>query len=131
MRFFAALAVAAGLLTATAAPAAAQQPCDPFGPAQFAGGVPTPKQVLGFDLGKKDVTTAQSDAYLGAVDRASNRVTAGILARSVQGRPLRYAIVGKPERVTGQGLAGVRAAAADSEVQIATYCSRTRLATPS
>jgi hypothetical protein len=113
MRFFAALAVAAGLLTATAAPAAAQQPCDPFGPAQFAGGVPTPKQVLGFDLGKRDVTTAESDAYLGAVDRASNRVTAGILARSVQGRPLRYAIVGKPERVTAQGLAGVRAAAAE------------------
>ena len=36
-----------------------------------------------------------------------------MLARSVQGRPLRYAIVGQPERVTAQGLAGVRAAAAE------------------
>ena len=42
----------------------------------------------------------------GGRPRQSDRVTAGILARSVQGRPLRYAIVGKPDRVTGAGLAG-------------------------
>jgi hypothetical protein len=42
------------------------------------------------------VTTAESDAYLLAVDRASARVTSGVLATSVQGRPLRYAIVGSP-----------------------------------
>jgi hypothetical protein len=106
------LAIAAGGLLGSAAPAAAQAACDPFGPAQFSGGVPTPKQVLGFDLGKKDVTTAQSDAYLQAVDAASARVTSGVAATSVQGRPLRYAIVGDAGRVSEQGLAGVRAAAA-------------------
>jgi hypothetical protein len=106
------LAVAGCALMAGAAPAAAQQACDPFGPAAFRGAVPAPKQVIGFELGKRDVTTAQSDAYVAAVDAASDRVVAGELGRSVQGRPLRYAIVGRPERVTEAGLDGVRAAAA-------------------
>ena len=66
----------AGAVLAVAAPAAAQAPCDPFG-ATFAGQVPTPKQVLGFDLGKRDVTTAESDRYLKAVDDASSRVITG------------------------------------------------------
>jgi hypothetical protein len=52
---------------------------------------------------------AQSDAYVGAIDAASDRVVSGVLGQSVQGRPLRYAIVGRPERVTGAGLAAVRA----------------------
>ena len=43
-------------------------PCDPFGPPAFRGEVPTPKQVIGIDLGERDVTTAESDAYLAAVD---------------------------------------------------------------
>jgi len=112
-RVLTALAVAAGALLATAAPAAAQAACDPFGPAQLAGAVSTPREALGFDLGTKDVTTAESDRYLDVVDRESDRVTGGTLGHSVQGRPLRYAIVGEPERVTAAGLAGVRAAAAE------------------
>ncbi len=56
--------------------------------------MPTPKQVLGIDLGERDVTTAESDTYLQAVDAASDRVISGTLAKSVQGRDLRYAIVG-------------------------------------
>jgi hypothetical protein len=72
-------------MAATAAPAAAApQACDPWS-ATFAGGVPTAKEVIGIDLGERDVTTAESDAYLLAVDRASSRVTSGVLARSVQG----------------------------------------------
>ncbi|MET0817239.1 MAG: M14 family zinc carboxypeptidase, partial [Solirubrobacteraceae bacterium] len=98
----------AGAVLAFAAPAAAQAPCDPFG-ATFAGQVPTPKQVLGFDLGKRDVTTAESDRYLKAVDDASSRVITGTLARSVQGRDLRYAIVGQPDRLSAAGLAAVKA----------------------
>ena len=39
-------------------------------------------------------------------------MTSGVAATSVQGRPLRYAIVGRPERVTSAGLAAVRASAA-------------------
>ena len=40
------------------------------------------------------------------------RHVSGVAATSVQGRPLRYAIVGRPERVTSTGLAAVRASAA-------------------
>ena len=94
-----------------AAPAAAQE-CDPFGPAAFRGQVPTPKQVIGIDLGERDVTTAESDRYVQAVDGASDRVVSSVLARTVQGRELRYAIVGNPDRVTPRGLERVRAAAA-------------------
>jgi hypothetical protein len=110
-RFGAAIAAVAGLLLMGAGPAAAAQ-CDPFGPATFRGQVPTPKQVLGIDLGQRDVTTAESDAYLKAVDDASPRVVSGTAAKSVEGRALRYAIVGKPDRLTTSGLARVRATAA-------------------
>src|SRR4051795_13452910 len=101
MRRVTVLAAAAGmLLVGGAAPAAAQQKaCDPFGPATFRGEVPTAQQVLGINLGDRDVTTAESDKYLLSVDAASSRVISGIAATSVQGRPLRYAIVGRPERV--------------------------------
>ena len=44
-------AVAVLLSTGTAA---AQAPCDPFGPATFRGEVPTPRQAIGFDLGKRE-----------------------------------------------------------------------------
>ena len=74
------LAIGAGALLAGAAPAvAAPPPCDPFGPATFRGEVPTPKQVIGIDLGERDVTTAESDAYVAAVDAASPRVISGTL----------------------------------------------------
>ena len=107
------LAIGAGALLAGAGPAvAAPPPCDPFGPATFRGQVPTPQQVLGINLGDRDVTTAESDAYVAAVDAASQRVVSGSLAKSVQGRDLRYAIVGDPNRMTTSGLARVRASAA-------------------
>ena len=105
------LALGVGVLLAAAAPAAAQQ-CDPFGPATFRGEVPTSQQILGIQLGDRDVTVAESDRYVQAVDAASNRVVSGTLARTVQGRDLRYAIVGHPDRVTNGGLARVRASAA-------------------
>src|SRR6185436_1072869 len=107
--------VALGVVLAlvSAASAAAQAPaCDPFTAPSFRGEVPTAQQVLGINLGDRDVTTAESDRYLLAVDGASPRVTSGVAATSVQGRPLRYAIVGRPERVTSTGLDAVRSAAA-------------------
>src|SRR5918994_1368459 len=105
--------LATGALLIGAAPAAAQQTsCDPFTQPSFRGEVPTSQQVIGIGLGDRDVSTAESDRYLLAVDAASSRVTSGVAATSVQGRPLRYAIVGRPERVTGGGLAAVRASAA-------------------
>ena len=69
------------LALAVAAPAAAQEPaCDPFTTPDVRGNVPTPREVLGIELGERDVTTAESDAYLEAVDRASRRVVTGTTA---------------------------------------------------
>src|SRR5215217_9192881 len=106
-----ALATSAAALLLSAAPAAAQE-CDPFTAPSFRGEVPTAQQVLGINLGDRDVTAAESDRYLLAVDGASSRVTSGVAATSVQGRPLRYAVVGRSERVTSAGLDAVRASAA-------------------
>ena len=98
------------------APGAARQAgaaasCDPFTPATYRGEVPTGQDVLGFDLGTQEVTAAESDEYVAAVDAASPRVVSGVFGQSVQGRPLTYAIVGKPENVTPAGLASVQARA--------------------
>ena len=112
----AALALAALLMAATAAPAAAQQPaaCDPFTEPRFAGQVPTAKQVIGIDLGERDVTTAESDRYVRAIDAASDRVISGTLEkRSHQNRELVYAIAGEPQNVRSKGLAEVRESAAE------------------
>jgi hypothetical protein len=106
-------ALALGLIAmgVSAAPAAAApQACDPW-TASFRGEVPTSEEVIGIDLGERDVTTAESDAYLLAVDRASRRVTSGVLAHSQQGRPLRYAIVG--DDVSERALKDVRRSAAE------------------
>ena len=104
-------ALVAGLLLAAASPAVAQTTCDPW-TASFRGEVPTAQQVIGIELGARDVTTAESDQYLLAVDRASARVTSGVAATSVQGRALRYAIVGSAANVTARGLERVRRSAA-------------------
>ena len=109
------VAVALGVVLAlvSSASAAAQAPaCDPFTQPSFRGEVPTAQQVIGIGLGDRDVTTDESDRYLLAVDAASPRVTSGVAATSVQGRPLRYAVVGRQERLTSAGLAAVRASAA-------------------
>jgi len=100
-------ALAAGLLSpAVMGGAAAATTCDAFGPASIADvSVPTAEQVLGFPLGDRDVTVEESDRYLLAVSEASSRVSDGVLATSVEGRPLRYAVVGDPEWTTQDGLA--------------------------
>ncbi len=61
--------------------------------------MPTAKSVLGFDLGQREVTTAESDRYLRAIDAASPLVAGSVLGTSHQGRPLSYAVVGTPARV--------------------------------
>ena len=104
-------ALTAALLPAAPVAAAAPAPpaCDPVRtPPALAGTVPTSSEVIGFPLGERDVTVAESDAYLRAVAEASPRVVAGTAAVSWQGRPLRYAIVGKPGSVTPAGLARIR-----------------------
>ena len=107
----AASAVLLGLLLPAVPAEAAPATCDPVTTAPvLRPDVPTATDVLGFPLGERDVTTAESDRYLGAVDAASRRVTSGTLGTSHQGRPLRYAVVGRPENVSPAGLRRVEAA---------------------
>jgi hypothetical protein len=85
--------------------------CDPIDTAPvFAGDVPTANDVLGFDLGSQEVTTDEAWTYLDAVDAASDRVVGDTYATSVDGRPLRYAVVGRPANVTPGGLDDIRQA---------------------
>ncbi|GII89824.1 M14 family zinc carboxypeptidase [Sinosporangium siamense] len=83
-----------------AAPPATPATCDPVQTAPaYLNKVPTPKSVLGIDLGEREVTSAESDKLLMAIDAASDRVISGTMATSVQGRPLKYAIVGSPRNI--------------------------------
>ncbi|MFI6523044.1 M14 family zinc carboxypeptidase [Spirillospora sp. NPDC050679] len=98
---------------AQSAAAAPPATCDPTGTAPvYRGKVPSPKQVLGIEFGERQVTAAESDRYLETVAAKSERVVSGTLAKSAQGRPLKYAIVGRPETLTRAGLAKVRGEAA-------------------
>lgn len=117
----AAVALAAALLsaapTAGASPARSAVPravgaeapaqCDPFTTPALDPSVPTARDVIGIDLGDRDVTTQESDSYLTAVAAASPNVVDGVLATSVQGRPLRYAVVGQEKWVTQAGLSQI------------------------
>jgi hypothetical protein len=58
--------------------------------------IPTWSAVNHFALGSRPATDDQIGAYVDAVARASNRVSAGIAGRSVQGRPIPYAVVTAP-----------------------------------
>lgn len=111
----AALAVAiapAAFAANSATSPAANADCSPFLTAPvFMGEVPSPADELGFAIGSQEVTTGQLNNYLAAVDNRSARVVTGTAATSVQGRPLRYAIIGREENVTPAGLAGIREAA--------------------
>ncbi|HEU0102798.1 MAG TPA: M14 family zinc carboxypeptidase [Mycobacteriales bacterium] len=105
----ASVTLATGLAVPLTTTPAAAAGCDPVSTVpQWRGDVPSPRSVLGFELGQREVTTAESDRYLSAVDAATPRVTTGVAARSVQGRELRYAIVGRAANVSEAGLARIR-----------------------
>jgi hypothetical protein len=90
-------------------PSARPQPvCPTWTDPVYSGTVPTSQEVLGFRIGRREMTVDEADAYLDAVDAASDRVETGTYAISVQGRPLRYAVVGRPERVAPEGLESIR-----------------------
>ena len=83
-----------------ASTAGATAGCSPIGTKpHFMGKVPTPQQVLGYQLGSHEATDGDIGRYWGAVDRASNRVETGVYAHSWEGRPLRYALVGTPQHL--------------------------------
>ena len=82
----AALAVLA-IAPAAQASAAVPASCDPMQtPPLFRGAVPTAEEVLGFALGSREVTAAEANAYVDAVDAASDRVVSGTFGSSWQGR---------------------------------------------
>jgi Zinc carboxypeptidase len=108
LAILAALAVGAPTALSTAQ---AQVACDPIQtPPAYLESVPTGEDVpeLGFPIGSQEVTSAQSNAYIAAVDAASDRVVSGVAATSVKGRDLDYAIVGDPANVTTSGLAAIQ-----------------------
>jgi len=103
-----ALATAAALLV-PGSPASGGGACDAIDTTPvFAGNVPTPTSVLGFPLGQQEVTVHEAWTYLDAVDAASARVDSGTYAVSVRGRDLRYAVVGRAQNVTPDGLEAIR-----------------------
>ena len=103
------LALVAAIPTA-ASSASAAPACDPFTTTpSYLHQAPTAQEFLGFPLGSQEVDVAQSNAYLDAVAAASDRVIAGTAATSVQGRPLRYAVVGRTDRMSPSALATIQA----------------------
>jgi len=69
--------------------------CDPVATVpHFQRDVPTPRHVLGFDVGSREATNAEIGRYWRVADRASERIATGVFAHSAEGRPLRYALVG-------------------------------------
>jgi hypothetical protein len=104
------VALVAAASTAVTA-ASAQASCDPIQTTpEYLDTVPTGEDVasIGFEIGSQEVTSAQSNDYIAAVDGASDRVVSGTAATSVEGRDLDYAIVGDPANVTPSGLAAIQ-----------------------
>jgi len=90
-----------------AASAEAEPSCDPIQTeSKFRGQVPSLEAVIPSPGGEGgEVTTAQAYAYMDAVDRASDRVITGALAKkSWQGRELRWAIVGRAKQLGRRSL---------------------------
>ena len=108
-----AVAIAVSSAVGPVGAALAAPPCDPIQtPPHFRGQVPTPQQVLGYELGSREATAAEINTYIGALDAASSRVVSGQFATSWEGLPLKYSIVGKPGNLTPSTLATIRANAA-------------------
>ena len=109
--FLSAIAAFALLSPAVVGPtAAAQTVCDPFATTpHYLHQAPSSTNVLGFALGSQEVSFDQSNQYLDAVATASDRVIAATAAISNQGRALRYAVVGRTDRMTPNALATIRA----------------------
>jgi hypothetical protein len=106
----AAVALLVGAALLPSSPARSQAECPVDTPPEYQGLVPTSKDVIGVRLGRREVTVDEAWTYLDAVDAASDRVVTGTYATSVQGRPLRYAMIGRPENVTPEGIESIRQA---------------------
>ena len=116
------LAVALSLsliVPAAAAPATILGACDPGTTPVYDPTVGSASSVLGFDFGEQQLLIDRGDpadpnddinqinAYLAAVDEDSSRVVTAEAATSVDGQSIRYAVVGRPDRVTPDALAAI------------------------
>ncbi len=91
------LTVLAGL-TLLAAPVA--RGADSFLPeVEYDRSIPTLEQVTGFDWGANITTHAECEAYLQALDRASDHARLFSHGASWEGRKLYYLVIGQPERL--------------------------------
>lgn len=102
------VAVTFALALVPAGAAAADAACPAVAGART---VPSAATVLGRDLSATPLTPAEADRYLTALDAASPRITTGIAGRTVEDRPLRYAIVGDPRALVPRRLATIAASA--------------------
>jgi hypothetical protein len=103
-------AAVALVLIPVSQPVRAADPCPFDTEPVYAGTVPEAQDVLGSPLGSREITVDEAYAYLDAVDATSDRVITGTYATSVLGRPLRYAMVGRPENLSPDGLESIRQA---------------------
>src|SRR5690625_407543 len=92
------------LVVGTSPVAATDETCDPFEEPSFDPEIPTADDVIDMPLGERDVTVEESDTYLQAVSEASPNVVDDVLGTSVDGQPLRYAVVGEERWVQNNGL---------------------------
>ena len=92
--------------TVLARAANGSEPCSAFGgtPA-YNPRVRSPQAVLGFDLGSREVSLADTGQLMAALAADSGRVFVGSAGQSVSGTALPYAIVGEPSQVSTQALA--------------------------
>lgn len=75
------------------------------------GVAPDPSTVLGFPVGvDQEISAADANTYLQALAAASNRVRDSVLGQSVQGRTIRYAVVGHAANISAGGLQAIRQA---------------------
>ncbi|MDN5763352.1 MAG: hypothetical protein L0H41_13690 [Microlunatus sp.] len=79
---------------------------------QFGGKVPTPKKVLGFELGSQRATTDQIDRYVRVVGRSSDHVVSGTFGRTARGTKLPYALLSNNSNLSPARLKQISADAA-------------------
>ena len=101
-------ACAAAMVTAILGGAGVAQAatCDPLTTKPvFDQPVPSAEDVLGKPLGLKQLSVADVYKYMQALDDASPRIVTGVYGTSVNGTPLRYALVSDPSNLTPSALA--------------------------
>lgn len=78
----------------------------------YSGQTQSPWQKQGIEFGSRELSYDEIKGYLDYLDQASNRVVTGEVATYAKEQPIKYAIVGREDRLTPMGLDAVRRAVA-------------------